>query len=99
MQISFAVTAQLISALVLATDSTIPLLPKHRNFKPLSIFCGCAARFVLDVVGNPEDWFSRDAAQYYNVCVFCSGLMSFSTIFQSYLDSVRLRQGAQCSPL
>ena len=32
------------------------------NFKPLAIFCGCTARFVSDLVGNPEDRFSHDAA-------------------------------------
>ena len=30
--------------------------------KRLAIFCGCAARFVSDLVGNPEDRFSHDAA-------------------------------------
>ena len=30
---------------------------------PLAIFCGCTARFVLDLVGNPEDRFSDVAAQ------------------------------------
>ena len=39
------------------TDSTIPLL---RN--PLAIFCGCTARFVTDLVGNPEDRFSHNEA-------------------------------------
>ena len=29
---------------------------------PLAIFCGCTARFVLDLVGIPEDRFCRDAA-------------------------------------
>ena len=38
-------------------DSTI------QNIKHLSIFCGCTARFVSDLVGNPEDRFSRDTAQ------------------------------------
>ena len=45
------------------TDITIPLLPKIRIFKPLAIFCGCTARFVSDLFGNPEDRFSCDAAQ------------------------------------
>ena len=45
------------------TESTIPLLPKIRNFKPLAIFCGCTARFVSDLVENPEDRFSHDEAQ------------------------------------
>ena len=40
-------------------NSTIPLLP---NFKPLTIFFGCTARFVSDLVRNPEDWFSHIVA-------------------------------------
>ena len=45
------------------TDSTIPLLPiKIRKFKPLTIFCDCTARFVSDLVGNPEDRFSHNEA-------------------------------------
>ena len=43
--------------------STIPLLPKSENFKPVAIFCGCTAWFVLDLVRNPEDRFSCDMAQ------------------------------------
>ena len=45
-------------------DSTITLL--HiiiQNFQPLAIFCGCTARFVSDLVGNPEDRFSHNEAQ------------------------------------
>ena len=34
-----------------------------RNLKPLAIFCGCTARFVSDLVGNPEDRVSYDAAR------------------------------------
>ena len=45
-------------------DTTIPLLSKSENSKPLAIFCGCTAWFVWwDLVGNPEDRFSRDGAQ------------------------------------
>ena len=29
---------------------------------PLDIFCGCTARFVLELVGNPEDRFSHNEA-------------------------------------
>ena len=43
--------------------STIPLLPKDKNFKPLVIFCGCTARFVWDQVKIPEDRFSHNEAQ------------------------------------
>ena len=30
-------------------------------FKHLAIFCDCTARFVSDLVGHPDDRFSRDA--------------------------------------
>ena len=45
-------------------DSTIRLLPKYQipNFKPLTIFCGCTARFVLYLVEKPEDRFYDDEA-------------------------------------
>ena len=33
-----------------------------RNFQPLAIFC--TVRFVLDLVGNPEDRFSQNEAQF-----------------------------------
>ena len=45
------------------TDSTIPLLPIEKNFKLLAILCGCTARFVSDLVGNPKDRFSHNKAQ------------------------------------
>ena len=44
------------------TDSTVPLLSKSENFKLLAKFCGCTARFVWDLVGNPEDRFSQNEA-------------------------------------
>ena len=40
------------------TDSTIPLLSKL-----LVIFCSCTARFMSDLVENPEDRFSQNEAQ------------------------------------
>ena len=45
------------------TDSTIPLLPKSEISNPLAIFSDFPARFVSDLVGNPEDRFSDVAAQ------------------------------------
>ena len=42
-------------------DRTIPLLP-NPNFKPLAFFCGYTAQFVSDMVGNPKDRFSHNAA-------------------------------------
>ena len=39
------------------------LLPKIRNFKPLTIFCDRTARLVSDLVGKPKYMFSHDAAE------------------------------------
>ena len=64
-QISFAVTAKLISAFVFATrivQSLYSLNPKIQA--PRAIFCGCTARFVSDLVGNPEDRFSQNEALF-----------------------------------
>ena len=60
-QISCKVNAQLIRALYFAPWIVQSLF--LLNFKPLSIFCGCTARFVTDLVRNPEDRFSPDVAQ------------------------------------
>ena len=46
-------------------DSITPLLSKS-IFKLLAIFCGCTARFVSDLVGNPEDRFSHNEAHLSN---------------------------------
>ena len=63
-QISFAVTGKLISIFILGyLDSAVSLPPKSENFKPLTIFIGFTARYVSDMVGNPEDWFSQNEAQ------------------------------------
>ena len=43
-------------------DSAIPILSKSEIFKHLAISCGCTARFVSDLVGNPEDRFSHNEA-------------------------------------
>ena len=37
-------------------------LRHSKNFKPPAIFCGCTAQFVSDLVGNPKDRFSCEAA-------------------------------------
>ena len=54
-------------------ESTIPLLPIIRNFKPLAILFGCTAQFVSDLVGNPEDRFSHNVAPF--TSVMCKGAM------------------------
>ena len=56
MQISFAESDQRLCFRY--TDSTIPLLPIF-EISTLAIFCDCTARFVSDLVGNPEDRFSQ----------------------------------------
>ena len=61
-QISCMVTAQLISTFVsLHIVQSLFFL----NFKPLAIFCDCTARFVSDLVVNPEDRFSCDTAHMF----------------------------------
>ena len=46
------------------SDSTIPVLTSSiQMFKPLAILCGCTARFVSYLVGNPVDRFSHNEAQ------------------------------------
>ena len=47
------------------TDSAIPLLPKS-EISRLAIFSGCTARFMSDLVGNPEDRFSHNEAQLFS---------------------------------
>ena len=59
-QNSCPVTAQLIRAFVFAR--LIVQFLFFLNFKPLAICCGSTARFLLDLVGNPEDSFSHDVA-------------------------------------
>ena len=61
-QISFAVTAKLISAFFFATRIIRSLFFLNPKFQASSIFCGCTARFVSDLVGNPEDRFSHNEA-------------------------------------
>ena len=47
------------------TVSKIHLL-SNPKFQLLSIFCSCTDRFVSDLVGNPEDQFSRVAAHIFD---------------------------------
>ena len=57
------------------TDSAIPLLLKSEI---PSIFCGCKARFVSDLVGNREDRFSYNEAQ---ICLLAlNEMVSVGTI-------------------
>ena len=55
-------------------DSTIPLLPSViRNFNLLAIFCECTARFVSDLVGNPNCWFSHAPAHF--ICGYAGTIL------------------------
>ena len=62
-QISCAVTMQLISVFFSIHRKYNPSTSLIQNFKLLAIFkfCDCPARFVSDLVGNPEDLFSHEA--------------------------------------
>ena len=42
-------------------DSTIPLLSKSKNFKPVAIFCSCTAWFVSEQVRNQNVGFLMNA--------------------------------------
>ena len=52
-----------LNAFIFATQEYNPSTSEIQNFKPLVIFFGCEARFVSDLIRNPEDRFSHDAAQ------------------------------------
>ena len=56
-QLSFAVTAKMISAFVFATRIVQFLF--FLNRKVQALFCACTARFVSDLVGNSNCWFSH----------------------------------------
>ena len=64
-RLRFAVTAKLISAFVFAAWIVQSHFYLNPNFQALSlaIFCDCTARFVSDLVGNPEDRFSHNESQ------------------------------------
>ena len=63
-QISFPVTAKLISVFVFATPIVQSLYFLNPRFQASSHlqFCGITARFGLDMVGNPKDWFCHNEA-------------------------------------
>ena len=49
------------------TDSAIPPLSKSEIFKSLAIFCGCAAWFVSDQVGNQNVGFLMTRLNYFHI--------------------------------
>ena len=54
------------------TDSPIPLLSKSEisSLKPPSVAVQPGLCLVLNLVGNPEDWFSHNEA-HIQVCLLC----------------------------
>ena len=69
-QISFAVTAKLISAFVIAARIVKSLYFLNPKFQASAIFCCCTAWFVSDLVGNPKDRFSHVAAHITHTFTF-----------------------------
>ena len=51
------------------TESTIPLLSKSKISSRLAIFCDCIGWFMSqsDIVRNPKDQFSHEAAHTSNI--------------------------------
>ena len=70
------------------TDSAIPLLPKSEiSIKPLAIFCDSTARFVSYLVGNPEDRFFHNEAQFiyhreYSLCSLLLGKYPLNCLYK-----------------
>ena len=88
-QISFAVTAKLISAFVFATQLVQFLSFLNTKFKPLAIFCGRTAWFKSDRVGNLEDRFSHNKAHLsFAVCndVTCKTQTGNDTSYSPKID-------------
>ena len=65
-QTSFAVTAKLISVFVFATRTVHILFLLIPNFKLLTFFCDCTARFVSDLVGTQIVGFLTQRLIYYH---------------------------------
>ena len=71
-QISFAVTAKLISAFLFTTRIVQSLYLLNPKFQASMHFCDCTARFVWDLVGNPENRFSCNEAHIQkNILIHC----------------------------
>ena len=63
-----------------------------RIFKPLAICRGCTAWFVSDLVGNPKDRLSHDAAQCYffvfsSLCCYQCFAVDLRLCFFAYAKS------------
>ena len=69
------------------TDSTIPLLPKSEiSCLCICVFCDCTARFVSDLVENPEARFSQNEAQ---VISFIKVVKYIEKLNRTYSDTIQ----------
>ena len=77
-----------ISAFVFATQTVQSLYLLHPNFKSLAIFYGCTARFVFDLVGNSEDRFSHNEANYTTIqsIFFQMGMIFMLNTFLNFIN-------------
>ena len=66
-QIRLAVSMQLINAFVFTTYIGQFHYFLYTKFQASSLLCCCTAHFVLDLVGNPKDWFSCNTAHVLDV--------------------------------
>ena len=86
----------IINPLLFKLVTLIKMFRNIRNFKALAIFCGCTARFVSDLVGNPEDSFSQ-LIYYKSFC--CDPLRCLLSMSESVLSSgfyvMRYTRGGQ----
>ena len=54
------------------------------KFKASKFYCGCAERFVSDLVGNPEDRFSHFRAHIFFVVLSFRPVHAFLCIYVMY---------------
>ena len=82
--------AQLIRAFVFTTQIVQYLYFKNLKFQAF-IFCGCTARIVSDMVTNPHDRFSHNAAhiehllQSYSFVLNLTNILLLFFIFQYFI--------------
>ena len=61
---------------------SIKVLYFRKKIKPLAIFCDCTARFVSDLVGTPENWFSYNEAQITSIFYIIQALNNVQTLIR-----------------
>ena len=84
-----------ISHYVVLYMSRVVRKPAFCIFKPLAIFCGCTARFVSDLVENPEDRFSQNEAHI----IIKHKAQQISSLIQSQTSRVNSSHNSCMRPL